>query len=100
MVSEAKVAVVRLVDLLFDRIAESSRLGRADAVDDESSGQSPVGAARAESDDDDANDARRREELDGNLMKSISSCLWARLSKVGMGWRYELQVRPLEAFYT
>ena len=41
------------------------------AGDDESSGQSPVGAARAESDDDDddmANDARRSEELEGNFM--------------------------------
>ena len=77
------MAVVQLVDLLFDRIAESSR-GGTDAVDDESSGQSPVGAARAESDDDDANDARRREELDGNLMKNISSCLWARLNRNGV----------------
>ena len=36
----------------------------------------PAGAARAERDDvevDTANDARRREELDGNLMMNISS---------------------------
>jgi len=38
--------------------------------------QSPAGAARTESDDDDANDARRREEFDGNLMKNISSDEW------------------------
>jgi len=41
--------------------------------DDESSGKSPVGAAKAERDDDDdadtANDGRSREELDGGLMK-------------------------------
>lgn len=46
------------------------------AGDDESSGQSPVGAARAESDDDDddmANDARRSEELEGNFMMNGSS---------------------------
>jgi hypothetical protein len=47
------------------------------AGDDEASEQSPVGAARAEIDDDDdddmANDARRSEELDGNLMKNNSS---------------------------
>jgi len=41
--------------------------------DDDSSGKSPVGVAKAERDDDDdadtANDARGREELDGSLMK-------------------------------
>lgn len=40
--------------------------------DDESSGESPTGAAKAERDDDDeadtASDARSREELDGSLM--------------------------------
>jgi hypothetical protein len=43
------------------------------AGDDELSGPSPAGAARAESDDDTANDASRIEELDGNLMKNGSS---------------------------
>lgn len=39
--------------------------------DDESSGRSPVGAAKAERDDDEsdtASDAASREELDGSLM--------------------------------
>jgi hypothetical protein len=50
--------------------------GGTGAGDGESSGHSPVGAARAESDDDDddmANVARRSEELDGNLMMNDSS---------------------------
>jgi hypothetical protein len=47
---------------------------RLTAGDDES-GQSPVGAARAESDEDDEDTAneRRREELDGSLIVDISS---------------------------
>jgi hypothetical protein len=42
---------------------------------DDESGQSPVGAARAESDEDDEDTAneRRREELDGSLIVDISS---------------------------
>lgn len=54
----------------------SSLPGGTEADDDEPAGGSapPAGAARAERDDveaDTANDARRREELDGNLMKNI-----------------------------
>jgi hypothetical protein len=54
------------------------------AGDDESSGQSPVGAARAESDDDDddmASDARRSEELEGNLM--MTGVVGMRCGSVG-----------------
>lgn len=52
--------------------------GGTGAGDDKPSRPSPAGAARAESDDDDddddtANDARIREELDGNFMKNGSS---------------------------
>jgi hypothetical protein len=52
--------------------------GETGTGDDKPSRPSPVGAARAESDDDDedddtANEARMREELDGNLMKNDSS---------------------------
>jgi hypothetical protein len=54
-------------------------LSEGGAGDDGSSGHSPVGAARAESDDDDANDARRREELDGNFMKFFFSRFVGRI---------------------
>ena len=57
--------------------------GGTGAGDDKLSKPSPAGAARAESDededDDTANDARIREELDGNLMKNDSSSRnWCR----------------------
>jgi hypothetical protein len=62
----------------------------AGTEDDESSGPSPTGAARAESDDDNTtNDASRSEELDGNLMKNDSSGRnWGK----GVGFEHPLRI--------
>lgn len=56
--------------------------------DDDSSGKSPAGAAKAEREEDDdadtANDARSREELDGSFM--IKSC------QVVNVWGFEMEL--------
>src|ERR1700677_3456037 len=55
-----------------ERVTGPSLQGATELDDDESSGISPAGAARAERDDEDeadtANDARSRQELDGSLI--------------------------------
>ncbi len=58
----------------YERVTAPSQ-GAVGAGDDDASGTSPAGAAKAERDDDDetdtVNDVRSREELDGSLMMVV-----------------------------
>ena len=66
-------ADVLLIGAPSERVIAPSPQGATGVGDDESSGKSLAGAAKAERDDDDdadtANDARSREELDGSFME-------------------------------